>query len=102
MPRLQARLYPAAFPCGARDVGCAVHWQQVGGARAVQKFFFVMQGPERQIDDESGVVLSDRRSALLYAHELIDDLKSEPGFAYQGWKLIVKDELGEVIHSIPL
>jgi hypothetical protein len=64
-------------------------------------YFFVMRGPDRSIEDESGAWLVDSNAAFAHAQELVEDLKSEEDFDYRGWELVVQDALARPIFSIP-
>jgi hypothetical protein len=68
----------------------------------VPRYFFVLEGPgDERHEDDGGTVLPDKPSAVAYANRIMGELKAAGGYDDPGWVLIVKDEAGETIASLP-
>jgi hypothetical protein len=68
----------------------------------VPRYFFVLEGPgDERHDDTEGTVLTDKPSAVAFANQIMGELKEAGGYDDPGWVLIVKDEAGQAIASVP-
>jgi hypothetical protein len=63
------------------------------------RYFFIVQTPDQQIEDDKGTVLPNDGAALVCALKIIKRLANEQG--HDGWSMIVKDDTGRVVSSIP-
>jgi hypothetical protein len=69
------------------------------------RFFFTLVNNGDVIPDEEGVVTSDAQTALDSAMEVIRELQAEDPSAadeWQGWRLEITGEAGQVIGSLAL
>jgi hypothetical protein len=64
-------------------------------------YFFIVQGPSRRYDDETGTPLPDDQSAAALAEKIMRELKGAGDDEYRGHVMIVKDVLGRTVFSIP-
>ncbi len=64
-------------------------------------YFFIVQGPSRCYDDETGTSLQDDQAALAMAEKVVRELKSAGDDGYRGHVMIVKDANGRTVFSIP-
>lgn len=64
-------------------------------------YFFVIQWPDREHDDYNGTSLPNDAVAVRYAHRVIRELKEAGGYDDPELKMIIKNEAGAVIHTIP-
>lgn len=64
-------------------------------------YFFIVQGPSRCYDDETGTSLQDDQAALTMAEEIMRELKSAGDDDYGGHVMIVKDARDQTVFSIP-
>ncbi len=64
-------------------------------------YFFIVQGPSRCYDDETGTSLQDDQAALAMAEKVMRELKSAGDDGYRGHVMIVKDARGRTVFSIP-
>jgi hypothetical protein len=65
-----------------------------------ERYFFVIRWPDRNDDDGEGTLFLSRSAARAYAERIIRELKEAGGYDDPGL-MIVKDDTGKVIHSIP-
>jgi hypothetical protein len=69
------------------------------------RFYFHLNNGEDVIRDEEGILVSDFDAALIAAMEVIQELQAEDSVSaaeWQGWKLEITDEAGQVIESLSL
>jgi hypothetical protein len=69
------------------------------------RFYFHLNNGEDVIRDEEGILVSDIDAALIAAMEVIQELRAEDSVSaaeWQGWKLEITDEAGQVIESLSL
>ena len=71
------------------------------GSSATIRYFFVIQWQDRQHDDRHGTLLPSGAAAVEYAHRIIRELKEAGGFDDPDLKMIIKNEVGDIIHVIP-
>jgi hypothetical protein len=64
------------------------------------RYFFVVQGPQEAIDDPEGIVLASDNAAIAHGLEFIREIKKAGGDD-PGLSLVVKDEQGRTVLSIP-
>ena len=69
------------------------------GREAVPRYYFIVQTPEKQIDDDNGSILPNDGEAMVCALKIVNELSQEE--AVKGWSMIVKDATGRVVSSIP-
>ena len=69
------------------------------------RFFFNLTNGEDMIYDEEGVLVTDLQAAVIYALEVVQELRAEDPFSateWQGWRLDITDDTGRVIESLAL
>ena len=66
-----------------------------------RRFFFIVQGPKQSYDDEAGTLLFDDKSACVHAETLIEELKNDGEYDFRDWMMIVQNDDGHTIFSIP-
>lgn len=71
------------------------------GASTAVRYFFVIQWPDRQYDDRRGTLFSSGIAAVEYAQRIIRELKETGGYDDPDLKMIIKNEVGDIIHVIP-
>jgi hypothetical protein len=64
-------------------------------------YFFIVQGPSRCYDDETGTSLQDDQAALAMAEKIMRELKGAGDDGYPGHVMIVKDARDQTVFSIP-
>jgi hypothetical protein len=67
----------------------------------VQRYFFCVRWPDHEDDDPKGTLLSDNAAALNYADCLIRELKEGGRYNDPNLMVIVRDEMKNVVLSIP-
>jgi len=68
-------------------------------------YYFNLTNGDEVIQDEDGIEVADVRTALIHAFEAIAELRNEDASAsseWQGWRLDIIDDGGNLIHSLPL
>jgi hypothetical protein len=69
------------------------------------RFYFHLNNGDDVIRDEDGILVSDVDAALITAMEVIQELRAEDEVSaaeWQGWRLEITDEAGQVIESLSL
>lgn len=66
-----------------------------------ERYFFVIRWPDHDDDDEEGTLFLSRSAALGYAQRIVRELKEAGGYDEPGLMMIVTDDTGKVIYSIP-
>ncbi len=64
------------------------------------RYYFVVKAIDHKHDDPHGTHLPDHEAAHHYAQRIIRELR-EGGYHPPGTSMIVQDEAGNTIHSIP-
>jgi hypothetical protein len=64
------------------------------------RYFFIVETPTRRYGDEGGAALPDDDAALARAQAIVEELKS--GGDCDGWSVIVQDDSGRIVSSIPI
>jgi hypothetical protein len=65
------------------------------------RYFFDIEGQDQYLEDDSGYEFADLKSAVLYAERVIRELKNDGGWDDPRLAIIVKDENGVILSSIP-
>jgi hypothetical protein len=65
------------------------------------RYFFTIRGREKVKDDRSGMNLPDVAAALSIAEHRIRELRKESGYDDPALVMIVKDEAGQTVLSLP-
>ena len=65
------------------------------------RYFFTIRGRGRVKDDRNGTNLPDLAAALSNAERKIQELKKETGYNNPTSMMIVKDEAGQTVLSLP-
>jgi hypothetical protein len=65
------------------------------------RYFFTIRGREKVKDDRSGMNLPDVAAALSNAEHRIRELRKESGYDDPALVMIVKDEAGQTVLSLP-
>jgi hypothetical protein len=68
----------------------------------VPRYFFTIRERDRIIDDHYGTNLPDVAAALSNAEHKIRELRKESGYNDPTLMMIVKDEAGQTLLSLPL
>jgi hypothetical protein len=63
------------------------------------RYYFIVQTPEQQIEDDGGAILPNDGAAMVRALKIGKELANEEGRV--GWSMIVKDDTGRIVSSIP-
>ena len=71
------------------------------GGGAMNRYFFVVVGPDQPHDDEVGTPLADDCAALGYARRIIRELKDAGGYDDPRLAMIVQSELRQPLFTIP-
>ena len=66
-----------------------------------RRYFFVVQGPKQTYGDDAGTLLSDDKSAFAQAEAFIEELKDDGEYDFRDWLMIVQDDRGGTVFSIP-
>ena len=69
------------------------------------RYYFNLTDGDEVIRDENGIEVSDVRTALIRAFDAIAELRQEDPAAvgeWQGWRLDIIDDSGNLIHSLAL
>jgi hypothetical protein len=69
------------------------------------RFYFHLNNGEDVIRDEEGIPVSDADAALIAAMEVIQELRAQDAMSaeeWQGWRLEITNETGQVIESLSL
>ncbi len=69
------------------------------------RYYFNLTNGLALIRDEEGVEVSDIRVAMIYAMQVVEELRAEDpsnSDAWQGWRLEIVDASGQKVQSIPL
>ena len=69
--------------------------------RSVPRYFFTIRGRDRFKDDPHGTNLPDVAAALSNAERKIRELRKESGYNDPTLMMIVKDEAGQTVLSLP-
>jgi hypothetical protein len=64
------------------------------------QYYFALRSPDEE-DDENGTVLPSDEAALSYAQRVIAELKESGGYDDPALVMIVADEAGRVLFSVP-
>jgi hypothetical protein len=70
------------------------------GIASVPRYHFVVQAPGHLHDDPFGTHLPHHDAAREHGHRIVRELK-EGGYHPPGATIIVQDETGTTVHSIP-
>jgi hypothetical protein len=70
------------------------------GQPNLRRYYFVVEAPDHKHDDPWGIHLPDHEAAKDYGHRIVKELK-EGGYHPPDSILVVRDEMGNTIHSIP-
>lgn len=65
------------------------------------RYFFVVRWPDHDDNDEDGTLFLSKSAALAYARRIVRELKEVGGYDGLALTMVVEDENGTVIHSIP-
>jgi hypothetical protein len=65
------------------------------------RYFFTIHGREQVEDDPDGTYLPDAAAALSYAEYTIRELRKKSGYNYLALMMMVKDEAGQTVLSLP-
>jgi hypothetical protein len=68
---------------------------------AMDRYFFHLQGAREVGEDNAGTLLPNDAAAEMYARRIIRELKQGGGYDKPGLAMIVKNEAGRHIASIP-
>ena len=66
------------------------------------QYYFTIQLPDRQENDRHGTSLPDDCAALDFAARRISELKKDGRYGRPGLMMIVKNEAGKMVLSLPL
>jgi hypothetical protein len=66
-----------------------------------RRYFFVIQWPDNQHDDPTGTTFSSDSAAGNYAMRVIRELKFGGGYDDPGLTMVVKDDSGRIVFSVP-
>ncbi|WP_230533963.1 DUF6894 family protein [Microvirga roseola] len=69
------------------------------------RYYFNLTNGEVAIRDEEGVDVSDIQMAMIYALEVVEELRAEDSTnseLWRGWRLEIVDAAGRMVQSIPL
>jgi hypothetical protein len=69
--------------------------------RSVPRYFFTVRGRNRVKDDRDGTNLPDVAAALFNAEHKIQELRTQSGYDDLSLMMIVKDEAGQTVLSLP-
>ena len=64
------------------------------------RYFFVVKTRLQRLNDEAGTTLLNDEKALAYARKLVANLKTQGD--RDGWSMIVEDDGGRVVSTIPV
>ena len=64
------------------------------------RYHFVVRAPDHTHDDPDGVQLPSHEAARDEAHRIVRELK-EDGYHPENAVLLIHDETGQTVHSIP-
>jgi hypothetical protein len=76
-------------------------WWAKPRRRSVPRYFFTIRGRDRVKDDPRGTNLPDFAAALSNAERKIRELRKESGYNDPTLMMIVKDEAGRTVLSLP-
>jgi hypothetical protein len=65
------------------------------------RYYFVLRWPDQEGQDKVGTVLASDDDTLGHAKRVIRELKEDGGYDGPNLMMIVKDESGTVLRSIP-
>ena len=65
------------------------------------QYYFALRSPDEEADGENGTVLPSDEAALSYAQRVIAELKESGGYDDPALVMIVADEGGTVLFSVP-
>jgi uncharacterized protein DUF6894 len=65
------------------------------------QYYFALRSPDEEADDENGTVLPSDEAALSYAQRVIGELKESGGYDGPGLVMVVANEAGRVLFSVP-
>jgi hypothetical protein len=65
------------------------------------RYFFTIQGRAQVEDDPVGTYLPDRAAALSYAEYTIRELRKKSGYNDPALMMMIKDEAGQAVLSLP-
>ena len=66
-----------------------------------QRYFFVVEGPDRRYPDRIGTRLANKELALDYARRVLQELKQGRAEEFKDCSMLVQDELGNTLFYIP-
>jgi hypothetical protein len=69
--------------------------------RSMPRYFFTIHGQDRVTDDPEGTYLPDESAALSYADYTIRELRKKSGYDDLSLMMIVKDQPGHTVLSLP-
>jgi hypothetical protein len=75
--------------------------ERSSGGVSVSRYFFTIRGRDRIKDDRAGTNLPDLAAALSNAERKIGELRKESGYDDPTLMMIVKDEAGQTVLSLP-
>ena len=65
------------------------------------RYFFALYGPDDEIiSDPTGTILADKFQAIAHAKRIVRELKDGGGYD-AGWALVVTDDDGDEVASLP-
>jgi len=64
------------------------------------RYHFVVRAPDHTHDDPDGVHLPNHEAATEQAHRIVREL-TEDGYRPGDAALVIQDETGQIVHSIP-
>jgi hypothetical protein len=71
-------------------------------AAAMPRYYFVLHTPDRRHEDPFGIELPNAEAAHVHGHKLARELREGGGFGLPGPVMVVQDETGDIIQSIPI
>lgn len=74
---------------------------RIGWSVLVPRYFFAIQWSDHEHDDNDGTSLRNDAAAVKHAYRIIRELKEAGGYDDPELKMIIKNEAGTVIHTIP-
>ncbi|HEX3936793.1 MAG TPA: hypothetical protein VHX43_04745 [Xanthobacteraceae bacterium] len=65
------------------------------------RYFFIVRWPDHDDEDADGTLFLSKSAALAYARRIVGELKEAGGYDGLGLTMVVEDDSGKVVDSIP-
>jgi hypothetical protein len=69
------------------------------GGTTVPRYHFVVRAPDHTLDDPDGIDFPNHQAAREHGHRVVRELRED---GHQDGALLVHDERGQIIQSIPI